>query len=473
MKLDDFIAIEEKYNANRLEWKGFSFWTYNRMYLYHTFIFNSENKNNTSNRDIVTYFKEMISRIIMICRVGLGNERLREREILVLNSPRKIKIEGVYECIYTTELVENLSNYIIMEYPYNGKHYFPSADKHVRFMDALELNALLYCRLYKFSKKYSEYKRHVVSEIGEIINEINQKMDISINVNEAAEWMTNSYFMYRYEKNILLKYVTKINPKIILEVNNNSLQAMILNEIAKEKGIITVELQHGTMGKEHISYNYPSNIRVLQYPDYIFTFFNSIMSGARVPLDVSRLIETGYPYFERAIKKYPKRKIDEKIRIVFVSQHSIGKELALLAVKLSRIIDNEKYKIIYILHPKEYRIWKARYGDLPDNRIEVVGNSTKSIYEYLATANIAVGVFSTALMEGLAYDLKTFLYNIEGVGYFEDFVKEGYMTLFNNEQELFRLIEECSTLDKPQKVDFWKRDAIQNMKAEINRLIRK
>ena len=81
---------------------------------------------------------------------------------------------------------------------------------------------------------------------------------------------------------------------------------MLLCETAKELGIPVVELQHGTMGKEHIAYNFLKKRRLKSFPDYIFTFSQYDKKAARFPLTSDRIYAVGYPEMENKIIEYKK-----------------------------------------------------------------------------------------------------------------------------------------------------------------------
>lgn len=58
---------------------------------------------------------------------------------------------------------------------------------------------------------------------------------------------------------MLRRIIKSISPKVIVEVVGYETNKMIINEIAHEMGISTIELQHGVIGRGHIAYNYLIN----------------------------------------------------------------------------------------------------------------------------------------------------------------------------------------------------------------------
>lgn len=65
---------------------------------------------------------------------------------------------------------------------------------------------------------------------------------------------------------------------------------MIITELAKEKEIPVIELQHGSEGSEHPGYNYSKGERIKQFPDYYFAFPEFWKNQARFPIEQDYLV---------------------------------------------------------------------------------------------------------------------------------------------------------------------------------------
>ncbi len=76
------------------------------------------------------------------------------------------------------------------------------------------------------------------------------------------------------------------------------------------------------------------------------------------------------------------------------------------------------------------------YPALVEENIRVVDSKDVSIYEVFNDADAQVGVFSTAIYEGMAFNTQTFILDIPFAAEFIDLCKAGYGTLIHNGQEL-------------------------------------
>ena len=92
--------------------------------------------------------------------------------------------------------------------------------------------------------------------------------------------------------------------------------------------------------------------------------------------------------------------------------------------------------MIYKLHPSEYADWKTRYPWLRESSVEVIDDPRRSIYELFAGTDAQVGVYSTALFEGLAFGLPTFIAKIPGWADMEILIQRNLATLVSNADEL-------------------------------------
>jgi len=106
-----------------------------------------------------------------------------------------------------------------------------------------------------------------------------------------------------------------------------------------------------------------------------------------------------------------------------LSQGAIGSLISDTILKNIDIFSGKK--IFYKLHPGEYERWEE-YPSLVElvKTYEVVLIKDEiNLYELLARSDTQVGVFSTALYEGVFFDCKTILLNITGIEYMESFIK--------------------------------------------------
>jgi hypothetical protein len=158
-----------------------------------------------------------------------------------------------------------------------------------------------------------------------------------------------------------------------------------------------------------------------------------------------------------------------------VSQGTIGKKLSELAVQIAKMLPSDRYRLIFKLHPDELVLWRHDYKDLANTpEIEVIGRE-KNVYELFSCSDIQVGVYSTAIYEGLGFGLTTFIYK---VGHYEDMeclVDAGYAQYIEKSDDLVNMIK---SFDKDTIVNrndrmgsFWIEDSQNNLINQINRIV--
>jgi hypothetical protein len=180
-------------------------------------------------------------------------------------------------------------------------------------------------------------------------------------------------------------------------------------EVCKERDIPVIELQHGIISQYHYGYSFPGFRTKQAFPDHLFTFGEFGHFDAEFPLDDSRLHPIGFPHLEQ---NYNERSGDLRgDRVLFLSGGSYGKRMSELAVALSER-EGCSYNITYKLHPGEYDRWRQEYPWLKAADVEVIGGNGRPLYDLFAESSAQVGVYSTAIYEGLAFGLDTYVLDL-------------------------------------------------------------
>jgi hypothetical protein len=228
-------------------------------------------------------------------------------------------------------------------------------------------------------------------------------------------------------------------------------------EASHSVSIPVVELQHGVMDQQHLGYNFPPEVTVRQFPDYLLIWGEYWRDSMSPPLPADRIFTVGYPWLEQNLNRLDNNQRTDQI--VFISQPHIGEELSKFAIECAndrRITDD----IIYKLHPKELDGWKTRYPWLYESRMPVVGNQSSSLYELFAQSRAQVGVASTAIYEGLCFDLDTYIYNIDGADRLMSLVDDGVARLIDSPRDLTR--DQAHDLNEFDLDHYFKEDALEN-----------
>lgn len=394
----------------------------------------------------------------------------KQQDILILNHQRRIKNDQYFTCVYTDLLLDKLEHSnIVIEEPHLEKHMRPIKHKNILYTDYINLMVSVKMRLSKLKLTLKER-----TSIELLYKNLEEVFGINIDFNDFYKLIVRGALSFKYRSNYYRKFLDRLKPKVIIQVVSYGGSRYVMNALAKELGIPTIELQHGTMGIYHIAYNFKEKFKLDTFPDYVFTFGQYWKDNTRLPIKDERVKVVGWPFFEEKVNYYKKNQVNKKDKttILFISQGTIGKELSKFAVELSELFDTEKYEILYKLHPGEYNHWKAEYPWLINKDILVVDQNTHDMHYYFSQADIQVGVYSTALYEGLAYHLRTFILPLYGHHYLEDLIeldlvkvvddaKDFYVSLSTEKIDLSHFTEQ---LWKPNSLS----NLIQSINAEIN-----
>lgn len=475
MRLEAFLEIEHKYGLIQDQVNGFAYWTYFRHDLAEDIMKKLEPGGELYVYPIRSKWTQTRARLGTIkYAILFGRVPKKNHDMLILDAERRVWEDDHYECIYTDRIASEYPDSVVLERPYFQKHFRPVKTKNLVYTDPVEIKTMVhwYSRQFFHKKQVSEIRKLLYQKISKPIEEICSEYRIEYNINRILDKMVCGYYVYQVKRKEFCKLLGRIKPKVILEVAGYNIDCMIINELAVERGIPTVELQHGVTGKEHIAYNFFADTRVKQFPQYFFAFSKFWIDMARYPLPQDKLKDVGFPYLcEKARKAKAvtgKRSPDQ---IIFISQPKIGEMMSEIAVELNELIEHGQYKIIYKLHPGEYERWRERYPKLAASGIEVIDNSKIDLYELFAASAFQVGGYgSTATFEGLEFDLKTYIMRESAYPIISALCEKGIAQFFDTAQDLFQLIIAESDL-LGHKNNFWKENALENMKREIDEIL--
>lgn len=467
MNVRKFLEIENKYDLYNKQICGVNYWIFHRFDIWNYRICAQNLNLSTSyqkNRKKVGRTLRNISNCFQTKRIPKNND------VLFLNYGGRIKNGQYYDCAYTESLNRLAPNCVTIEEPFEHMHYRPVRTKNLVYTDYISLRAFIYWRIVKTVKpvKFKEIIKELDTQLGAALNEIAREYSWNFRKDELFYSIAKNIIRHDLVYKEYEKLISKINPKVIVEVSHYEYSKMIVNEVAKDKNIPVIELQHGTIYEEHVAYQYATKQKIKPFPDKIFLFSEFWKKRINAPVRSENLVAVGYPTFDEKIKQYSSDK-NERTRytILFVSQGTIGIYLSEVACNLARDLDSKKYRIIYKLHPSEHSCWKEQYPNLQDTEIEVVDNNTESIYKQFAESDMQIGVYSTALFEGLGFGLKTLILR---VGHFEamnSLVEEGYADYIDSAQDVIRILSEEPSSREQNSVEFWKKDALKNIEMEL------
>ena len=336
----------------------------------------------------------------------------RKKDIIFLSHPRrKLQSNGKWWDIFTDPIIDELNlSSVSIEDDFLNRYLSPAQTRNLRYFTFLDTLTNLKRLLFFKRQQITEKEKIFLNSISEaLFQRFGHRIDVA--------GFVNGLFIRRKRINpIYKKLLKRIKPKIVIVIVSYGKENFI--EVCKEMNILVIELQHGVISKYHVGYSYEGKkARKETFPDYFFTFGDYWSLVVNFPVESKRIISTGYPFFENQKKAYKSTK--KKNQILFISQPTSGGEtLSKLAAELSNL-EHFDYHVVYKLHPRESYSWKNLYPWLLECKAEVIDHKGKQLYQLFAESKIQIGINSTALYEGLGFNLRTYILDEPGIEYMQ------------------------------------------------------
>ncbi len=479
MHIEIFNEVEKKYNLCEQSIEGYSYWIYLREAVAGAIeqeVFNSDGlqgniSTSPQKTDKTAAWNKRLKKIKNILLHSYV--RPKHFDYVVLNHCRRVLVDGTYDCIYTEDLIQKLGSAIVLEDDYNGDHFRPIRTANIIYTDITNVYAYIYCSVARiiFSKKFKEYKKNIYHNLKQPIAELSQRYGVNVSIDNFVMNALYGLYIYKVEKLYYRRQLKKFTPKAIIEVVSYSRHCKIINEIAKEMEIPSIELQHGAIGNEHFAYNYPFGYNIKQFPKYILLFSEFWINKSSFPIPKQCLMPVGYPYLEK-MSTYSVERKENKKNILFLSSEPVGKMLSSIAIELSEKLDMDKYSIHFKLHPKEYAKWRDLYPNLIGRNIEIYDTPAVNLYELFLNADFQVsGAGSTTIFEGLFFSLPTFVLKQRSMSVINDLYEAGYINFFETGDDLIKLIYTVNVSNVSNGEALWKCNGLKNMCFQIEKII--
>jgi hypothetical protein len=428
-----FWYLEEKYHLLDFEVDGVVIWQYLRMEIYYdlakkTGILEDRKLSQSSKRLL---FRNAFNLILNTFRFRPFS--IKENNFTaVFTHNRSTLFNGEFVDIYTKFFTDKLANnglpFKLFEKPFQGKH------KRIRtsntyYLDYILLSSVLNGKVYQIKDK------NVFEKIQLIENEIREhffvELDLKSLFRQNVGRFKRSYKLY-------LKLFEKIKPKEIYLVVSYAFMGDVI-KAAKDLGIPTTEFQHGVIGKYHLGYSYNSPFNHNYLPNRFFSwgrFWEKALKSIHFDVNVENV---GFDFFRNKIERIEKKPKDPK-SILIISQTALGDRIMAEISKNWNLFGG--LKVYYKLHPEEYSLYKSysAYNSIKMNK-EITFLENCDLYEIMTKCNKQIGVFSTALFEGLAFNCKTYLLDLPGVEYMTELLDQNYALFFSKENWLLEAKE--------------------------------
>ena len=452
-----FQEMEEKLDLFKKVICGENFWSLIRFQIYSTTFGRSSSTVSVSAGKVgLGRLKRFIFSIFSWRRNPLIAHK--SQILFIFPGRRVLEKDGLWWDIYSDPIINHVKySKIAIEGPYKNKHYEPAITNGLRYTDFIEFLTLLKRKLGLAKIKF---KKSEIDLLTRIRNELKTRYNVDVNVKS----ITRRVLEERKARLPLYKWmINQIRPMVVVLAQGYGYEDLI--EACNAFRIPTVELQHGAINAYHVGYSFAGKIGIKKnFPDYVLTWGDYWSSSAEFPAEKNRIISVGFPYIESK-----KNLVSNKMKqIVFISQETIGVALSKFAKDLSETEDLG-YRIVYKLHPHERADWKIRYPWLVTSKVTVIDQPEILLHDIFAESMIQIGVYSTALFEGLAFGLRTFLVDTKGVEVMESLLSSGLVKKVSSANNLLKQIKET---EPPKTFDyeyFFKPNALENISEFLDR----
>lgn len=344
-------------------------------------------------------------------------------DAIIVESARSTEVDGVRVCPYTGPLSRTLSargQHLLLLEQGQGRPHVKTPDRRRRYCDGIELVAAGRMHLWPArldraaSVRAQDLERFFLDRIG-----------VHLAVAERVRGCLASFATARVLYRALLR---RHRPRTVYCVcaYGSALAPMI--SAARELGIESVELQHGVISRYHMGYSYPvlpSAGRLAYGPDKLYAWgspWDELMRADLAP-ELWNVVTYGFPHFEQRKARYAGV---PKIagRVLVLSQTVLTDRLAETVLAALPALGGRE--IVYKLHPGEYSSWHRHVSLVrlsQQSNVRIVTDA--DLYQLMAEAEVQVGVFSTALYEGLAFGCKTVLVPLPGCEYVQGLLERG------------------------------------------------
>jgi len=417
----------EKSNAlYALQFKSLPVWVSYRMYFYYTV---------TKDKDILdtptANMKLSLKYIYKIMNIFNIMEIFKKSQYWVLEHPRTTLNKND---IYTDDIVNLIGRdkCSIFSFTENGNINKP---QDVIYLDFLKIISKLISKFSHpfISNKYFEH--NFKSFLKDLDLDLDPKKYLKHYKRYYIELVMQYYFYY-----LLLKI--KGTKKVILVV---SYYNMPLVFAAKNLKIEVIEMQHGVISEYHLGYHFPYSEGDF-FPEVLVTFNDYWKNVAMYPTNTT-IVPVGNTYLSHYHQKTKKT----KKTILIISQTTIGKKLEHFI--LNNIGDLKDFQIYFKLHPNEFSDKNNKYKALMGFSNMTLVTSEKSISELQVFCEYQVGIYSTAIYEGLEKRCKTLLLNDTGIEYMEQLINDNVVSCVEYESKISDILPHMQNVKKLQFFD--------------------
>lgn len=388
--------------------------------------------------------------------------RYGDASVLVFAHPRRKRREdGEWWNVRCDPVVARLDDALVLESPHGHGHRRPARTERLGYLDGVEYRSA-------FDRRLADGQALGAAD-EEWVNRVNSAVRDRFGVGVAVgEMVSYAFETRRHRLSRYVDLIERVDPNVVVLTVSYGHGKATQIEACKRLGVPVVELQHGVIDPYHMGYSYPGPERTKRtFPDYLLVYGTFWRDMVSYPIGDDRVIPAGHPFMESRLPEHDEAARTE--RLVFVSQGSIGDRLSRFAAELA---GDPRFTadIVYKLHPAETARYPEEYPWLADADLRVADGSESSLYELFASSTAQVGVYSTAVYEGLRFGLRTYIADLPGAVKLRPLVEDGVATPVGSVDELIeaeRTAEDGVAFETEQ---FFEPNALEGVPAAIRHL---
>ena len=334
-------------------------------------------------------------------------------DLLIAAHPRKVLHEGNYICPYSQPLLWGTTcSRVVLEGHFQGRYFAQGSGEVTRYVDATLVRAHAEFRLREL--RGAGLPKPAKHEVSALVERLRGALGGAPPTAAVMRRVRTAVLSALGLLPRLERLLDAVRPRLVVEVVGYRLVNQLLTLAAHRRGLPVAELQHGTLGAGHPGYNFALGRKPPSFPDYLLLFGDAWRATPGLPLDAEHTPAIGYGWLDLQRARYAPSQRAAPRRILFLSQRGIGRELARVASELRARLPQQAFEIVYRLHPSEGIDWQTAYPELTHAGIRVERAEECALYASQSSAHVQVGVYSTALLEGVAFGLETYLVELPG-----------------------------------------------------------
>lgn len=362
---------------------------------------------------------------------------LKNTNLFISNTDNKLNFNGQYiDNFYDKIIQEFRGNSSILEFPNLKDYHFDKITN-----KEITVKADIFYVLERLLKKRidADALYRETTTFFEIYSKIFEELHGKKPSNKVINLLVKRIQRNLQRIHLYDRFIKRYKPKRVFLKSAYSPMKQIFIIICKKYNIKIIELQHGHIYPFHIGYLLSKeSITSGFFPDEILVwsnYYKKILKDNNwesckiiVTGDFTYNMEIGHSHkFDQ--KLLEKRKKYKRI-ITLISQHTLDHEFVKFLENVDKLPDDV---LIFIkLHPKYIVSQEKNFKPIIDNNKNVKLIKQGNLRDFLAISDLAIGVYSTGIIEALEMGKEVHLINSRMSEFFVDLLEKGVVQKSEN-----------------------------------------